>query len=95
MYQSAPSALCGRVDTMVVMTQPGAETSVDPAEPVRWQRAAALFVRWQDGDARAMDDLVRLMTPPLWHIVRSYGLDHALAQDVVQTTWLKIGRAHV
>lgn len=94
MYQSAPSALCGRVDTMVVMTQPGAETSVDPAEPARWQRAAALFVRWRDGDARAMDDLVRLMTPPLWHIVRSYGLDHALAQDVVQTTWLTLVRTH-
>ena len=41
-----------------------------------------------------MDDLVRLMTPPLWHVVRAYGLDAALAQDVVQTTWLTLVRRH-
>ncbi|MDW4573780.1 sigma-70 family RNA polymerase sigma factor [Microbacterium sp. M3] len=67
---------------------------VDSAEPARWERAAALFVRWRDGDSRAMDELVRLMSPPLWHVVRSYGLDHALAQDVVQTTWLTLVRRH-
>ena len=43
---------------------------------------------------RAMDELVRLMTPPLWHVVRAYGLDRALAQDVVQTTWLTLVRRH-
>ena len=41
-----------------------------------------------------MDDLVRLMTPALWHVVRAYGLDHALAEDVVQTTWLTLVRRH-
>lgn len=41
-----------------------------------------------------MDELVRLMSPPLWHVVRAYGLDHALAQDVVQTTWLTLVRRH-
>jgi RNA polymerase sigma factor (sigma-70 family) len=76
------------------MTQPGAEASVDSVEPARWERAAALFVRWRVGDSRAMDELVRLMTPPLWHVVRAYGLDHALAQDVVQTTWLTLVRRH-
>ena len=73
---------------MGTMTHGGAETSVDSAEPTRWERAAALFLRWRDGDTRAMDDLVRLMTPLLWHVVRAYGLDRALAEDVVQTTWL-------
>ena len=68
--------------------------TVDSAEPTRWQRAAALFIRWREGDSRAMDELVRLMTPPLWHVARSYGLDHALAQDVVQTTWLTLVRRH-
>ena len=76
------------------MTQPGAEASVDSVEPARWECAAALFVRWREGDSRAMDELVRLMTPPLWHVVRAYGLDHALAQDVVQTTWLTLVRRH-
>ncbi|MEN0072247.1 MAG: sigma factor, partial [Propionicimonas sp.] len=60
----------------------------------RWQQAAALFEQWRDGDPLAMDDLVRLMTPVLWHVVRGYGLDPALAEDVVQTTWLALVRQH-
>ncbi|WP_040569090.1 RNA polymerase sigma factor [Microbacterium yannicii] len=76
------------------MTHADAERHVGSAEPTRWERAAALFVRWREGDRRAMDDLVRLMTPTLWHVARAYGLDHALAQDVVQTTWLTLVRRH-
>jgi RNA polymerase sigma factor (sigma-70 family) len=68
--------------------------AADATEVTRWERAAALFERWRDGEARAMDELVRLMTPMLWHVVRAYGLDHALAQDVVQTTWLTLVRRH-
>ena len=79
---------------MGAMTHEGPETSVDSAEPTRWARAAALFLRWRDGDTRAMDELVRLMTPLLWHVVRAYGLDRALAEDVVQTTWLTLVRRH-
>ena len=63
-------------------------------EPTRWERAADLFVSWREGETRAMDELVRLMTPVLWHVVRAYGLDHALAQDVVQTTWMTLVRRH-
>jgi RNA polymerase sigma factor (sigma-70 family) len=76
------------------MTHEGAGASVEAAEPTRWERAATLFLRWREGDARAMDDLVRLMTPLLWHVVRAYGLDRALAEDVVQTTWLTLVRRH-
>ena len=79
---------------MGVMTHAGAEPSVESVEPTRWERAAALFLRWRGGDARAMDELVRLMTPLLWHVVRAYGLDAALAEDVVQTTWLTLVRRH-
>ena len=79
---------------MGVMTHADAGAVADSVEPPRWERAAALFVRWREGDSRAMDELVRLMTPPLWHVVRAYGLDHALAQDVVQTTWLTLVRRH-
>lgn len=67
---------------------------VEGAEPTRWERCADLFERWRSGEARAMDELVRLMSPVLWHVVRAYGLDHALAQDVVQTTWLTLVRRH-
>ncbi|KRA26128.1 RNA polymerase subunit sigma-70 [Microbacterium sp. Root61] len=60
----------------------------------RWERAAALFIRWREGESRAMDELVRVMTPVLWHVVRAYGLDRALAEDVVQTTWMTLVRRH-
>ncbi|SDG37370.1 RNA polymerase sigma factor [Microbacterium pygmaeum] len=76
------------------MTHAGADSPVDAAEPTRWERAAELFLRWRGGDPRAMDELVRLMTPLLWHVVRAYGLDSALAEDVVQTTWLTLVRRH-
>ncbi|WP_082561809.1 RNA polymerase sigma factor [Microbacterium sp. Root61] len=70
----------------------------DPGEPTadlpRWERAAALFIRWREGESRAMDELVRVMTPVLWHVVRAYGLDRALAEDVVQTTWMTLVRRH-
>lgn len=76
------------------MAQPTGDAAVGSVEPARWERAAALFVLWREGESRAMDELVRLMTPTLWHVVRAYGLDAALAQDVVQTTWLTLVRRH-
>ena len=80
---------------MAAMSQasPRADEPDLPAHD-RWQRSAGLFERWQDGDALAMDELVRLMTPVLWHVVRGCGLDSALAEDVVQHTWLMLVRQH-
>jgi RNA polymerase sigma factor (sigma-70 family) len=76
-------------------TQPfGERDDAAGTESPRWERAAALFVRWRDGETRAMDDLVRLMTPVLWHVARAYGLDRALAEDVVQSTWMALVRRH-
>ena len=77
---------------MGAMTRGGADHRTE-AEPSRWDQAADLFECWRDGDARAMDDLVRLMTPVLWHVARSYGLDTAMAEDVVQSTWLALVRS--
>ncbi|WP_375386577.1 RNA polymerase sigma factor [uncultured Microbacterium sp.] len=76
---------------------PGSSHDAGSADDVvvpRWERAAALFARWREGDTRAMDELVRVMTPTLWHVVRAYGLDAALAEDVVQTTWMTLVRRH-
>jgi RNA polymerase sigma factor (sigma-70 family) len=39
-----------------------------------------------------MSDLVRLLTPILWHTVRASRLDTATAEDVVQTVWLALVR---
>ena len=71
---------------------PGDETGQGRA---RWLQASALFVRWREsGDSRALDDLVRLLTPVLWHVVRAYGLRRETAEDVVQATWLAFVRKH-
>lgn len=70
----------------------------DDGRPARatslWDRAASAFSRWRSGDTRAMDDLVRTMTPVLWQVVRAYGLERTLAEDVVQTTWMTLVRRH-
>lgn len=67
--------------------------AIDDASSI-WVRATDSFRRWRAGDSRAMDDLVRLLTPVLWHVVRAYGLDRAAAEDVVQSTWLTLVRRH-
>lgn len=75
----------------------GAEDAADDAlggGGARWEQAAEHFARWRDGDPHAIDELVRTMTPVLWHVVRAYGLRAAAAEDVIQTTWLTLVRKH-
>ncbi|GGH48990.1 RNA polymerase sigma factor [Microbacterium album] len=74
--------------------EPGPSGDAPADTGARWQQAAAFYARWRDGDAKAMDELVRLMTPVLWHVVRAYGLSRAAAEDIVQTTWLTFVRKH-
>lgn len=59
-----------------------------------WARASDSFTRWRAGEAAAMDELVRTMTPVLWHVVRAYGLERMLAEDVVQATWFTLLRRY-
>ena len=74
---------------------PGTAHDAAPPDSLSlWERASDSFGRWRRGDAAAMDDLVRTMTPVLWHVVRAYGLDRMLAEDVVQMTWLTLLRRH-
>lgn len=74
-----------------------ASVIIDGASTVRpgdvWGHAAAAFERWTDGDAVALDELVGVMTPVLWHVVRAYRLSSQVAEDVVQTTWLALVRS--
>ena len=51
------------------------------------------FRRWRDDDDAALDDLVRVMSPVLWHVVRATGLDKEASEDVVQNTWLTLVRS--
>lgn len=57
-----------------------------------WTEAASHFSRWSDGDSTGLDDLVRVMTPVLWHVVRSYRLPQDIAEDVIQTAWMALVR---
>ncbi|UZN03708.1 RNA polymerase sigma factor [Cellulomonas sp. S1-8] len=67
-------------------------TPAPSTAPSTWDRAAAAFRSWRDGRPGAMDDLVTVMTPVLWHVVRAYGLERGDAEDVVQTTWMTLVR---
>lgn len=58
-----------------------------------WENAASLFERWRGGESAALEELVRLLSPKLWQVVRAAGLDRAAAEDVVQTTWLALVRS--
>jgi RNA polymerase sigma factor (sigma-70 family) len=70
----------------------GTEQSADGDAPssARWTASAAAFTAWRDGDREALDELVRLLSPILWQVVRATGLDRATAEDVVQNTWLTL-----
>jgi len=93
MYQKPLAVLLLSVSTMIFMTDASPEGAVSDGS-ARWERAADLFADWRSGNVRAIDDLVRLMTPVIWHVVRAYGLERSLAEDVVQSTWLALVRGH-
>jgi RNA polymerase sigma factor (sigma-70 family) len=84
MYQPATPRLWEGVQTM---------SELPTESPSVWESAATLFERWRDGEREALDDLVRLLSPMLWQVVRASGLDAATSEDVVQTTWLTLVRS--
>lgn len=53
-------------------------------------RAGAAFAAYQNGDRHRLSELVDLVTPLLWHTARAQRVGHDDAQDVVQTTWLRL-----
>jgi RNA polymerase sigma factor (sigma-70 family) len=84
MYQDVRDRLWGGVQTM---------SELPTESPSVWETAASLFERWRGGESNALDDLVRLLSPMLWQVVRASGLDRDSAEDVVQTTWLAMVRS--
>ena len=56
-------------------------TSTDNSGRV-WSEATACFQGWANGDTGedGLDGLVRVMTPVLWHVVRSYRLPNGSAK---------------
>jgi RNA polymerase sigma factor (sigma-70 family) len=51
---------------------------------------AAMVRRATDGDRAAWETIVEDFSGLLWSVCRCYGLDHADAAEVVQTTWLRL-----
>jgi RNA polymerase sigma factor (sigma-70 family) len=64
--------------------------SADDTTDTLATRAASAFIAYRDGDVGAMDQLVDLLTPVLWHTARAQGVSEAVAQDAVQTAWLRL-----
>lgn len=64
--------------------------SASGAHGTVWDLAADAFSRWRRGEQAGLDQLVRVMTPVLWHVARAYDLNRENVEDVVQTTWLSL-----
>ena len=54
--------------------------------------AGEAFAAYRGGDSDRLNELVVVTTPILWHTVRSYRLDAAATEDVLQSTWLALVR---
>ena len=78
------------------MTRSGGPRAGDDRSDARpgdvWAEATSGFNRWVAGEAGGLDDLVAVMTPVLWHVVRAYRLPDTAAEDVIQNTWLALVR---
>lgn len=68
------------------------EQAETPAANGLWSSAGGAFRRWRAGEESALDELVTLMSPVLWQVVRATGLSQEAAEDVVQSTWLSLVR---
>ena len=55
-------------------------------------RAGRLFARYRAGEEARMGELVKILTPILWHTARSARLDAAATEDVLQSVWLTLLR---
>jgi RNA polymerase sigma factor (sigma-70 family) len=64
----------------------------DTVEDSLATRAGRLFAEYRGGDEAKMAELVRILTPILWHTARATRLDPATAEDVLQTVWLTLVR---
>jgi RNA polymerase sigma factor (sigma-70 family) len=64
-------------------------TSAD-ARQERNDRLAGLLERARAGDRAGLEEIVRELTPLLWHVARGEGLDEQRGADVVQASWLAL-----
>ncbi len=53
-------------------------------------QAAAAFSDYRAGDRDRLRDLVTLLTPLLWHTARAQRAPQQIAEDAIQTAWLRL-----
>lgn len=53
-------------------------------------QAATAFIAYRDGDRERLRELVALVTPLLWHTARSQHAPQDIAEDAIQTAWLRL-----
>src|SRR4051794_40110700 len=61
-----------------------------PETSLHHARLADLLEAARDGDNKSLGELVDELTPLLWQVARSQGLDRDTSSDIVQTAWLKL-----
>lgn len=55
-------------------------------------RVGRLLEAAREGDRDSLNEIVRELTPLLWHVARAQGLDRDSSSDVVQLAWLTLVR---
>jgi RNA polymerase sigma factor (sigma-70 family) len=71
--------------------QSGEVAKAEPVDDVGYHERMALLLECvRNGDRAAFEVMVRELTPMLWQVARSQGLDRDSSADVVQTTWLEL-----
>ena len=74
---------------MITVDDPGSViTSTSP--PDRNERIADLMCAVKEGNDDALARIVTELSPLLWHVARAAGLSSGDAEDVVQTTWMRL-----
>ena len=53
-------------------------------------QAASAFVAYREGDRGQLRTLVSLLTPLLWHTARAQNAPKEVAEDAIQTAWLRL-----
>ena len=69
--------------------EPTVTTSDTPVGTLA-RRAGVAFAAYQGGERERLSELVDLVTPILWHTVRAQRVGYDQAEDIVQTTLLRL-----
>lgn len=61
-----------------------------PVADERQARRAALLAAARDGSQESLAELIADLTPLLWQVARSQGVDREQSADIVQSTWVQL-----